>query len=420
MGMAASMLRVDAYLGETGIRLPTILHTTPESARSLLSTVASATITVAGVVFAITLVSIQLAASQFSPRVIPGFLRDSRQQRVMGLAVGTFAYCLVVLRAVRGSSEIGLVFIPHVSSGLSLALAIVTIIALVAFLDRSARTMQVGHIIHHLTKETTRRVRTLYPHRAGETPAIALAETRFPSGTGNPLLATASGWVCHIDPDALLGLIPPAGIMRLDVRNGSFVAEGQTIGAVWPAPDDPETLRTLVGNAIVLGDSRILLTDVAFGIRQLVDIGLRALSPGIHDPTTAYDVIVHLGIVVRELLWRDLTPAVRIMDGRRLVSASDLSHADYVNRAFDQIRLAGATQSAIAATFMKTLGAMASDLDRDGLSHRAAAVRRQGALALATFEAGAPLQEDLERVRSLAAQHGFRSASGPAERHERV
>jgi uncharacterized membrane protein len=363
-------------------------------------------------VFAITLVSIHLAASQFSPRVIPGFLRDSRQQRVMGLAVGTFAYCLVVLRTVRGSSEIGLAFIPHVSSALSLPLAIVTIIALVAFLDRSARTMQVGHIIHQLTQETTRRARNLYTYRAGETPATALVETAFPPGKhGSPLLATASGWVCHIDTAALLGLVLPAGIMRLEVRNGSFVAEGQTIGAVWPPSDDPKTLHTLVGNAILLGDSRILLTDVAFGIRQLVDIGLRALSPGINDPTTAYDVIVHLGIVVRELLWRDLMPAVRTMDDRRLVIANDLSHADYVNRAFDQIRLAGATQSAIAATLMQTLGAMASDLDRDGLSDRAVAVRRQGSLALATFEAGAPLQEDLERAFTLAERHGFRSIS---------
>jgi uncharacterized membrane protein len=208
--------------------------------------------------------------------------------------------------------------------------------------------------------------------------------------------------------------------MRLDVRNGSFVAEGQTIAVVWPAPDDPETLRTSVCNAIILGDSRILLADVAFGIRQLVDIGLRALSPGIHDPTTAYDVIVHLGIVVRELLWRDLTPAVRTMDDRRLVIANDLSHADYVNRAFDQIRVAGATQSAIAAILMQTLGVMASDLDRDGLSDRAPALRRQVALALATFEAGDPLPEDVERVQSLAARHGSRSTSVATERHERV
>ena len=167
IAVAGAMLQVDVSLSDRSAQLPTFLQTTPDSARNLLSTVASATITVAGVVFAITLVSIQLAASQFSPRVIPGFLRDSRQQRVMGLAVGTFTYCLVVLRAVRGSSEPDLLFVPHVSSALSLVLAIVTIIALVAFLDRSARTMQVGHIIHHLTDETTARVRDLYPTRRG-------------------------------------------------------------------------------------------------------------------------------------------------------------------------------------------------------------------------------------------------------------
>ena len=118
---AAAMLQIDLYLLTSGVHLPAVLQTTPDSARSLLGTVASATITVAGVVFAITLVSIQLAASQFSPRVIPGFLRDSRQQRVMGLAVGTFAYCLIVLRAIKGPTETMLGFVPHTASALSLA-----------------------------------------------------------------------------------------------------------------------------------------------------------------------------------------------------------------------------------------------------------------------------------------------------------
>jgi uncharacterized membrane protein len=337
-----------------------------------------------GVVFAITLVSVQLASSQFSPRVIPGFLRDSRQQGVMGLAVGTFTYCLVVLRAVRGSIDADLAFVPHTASALSLVLAIVTIIALVAFLDRSARSMQVGQIIQHLTEETSGRIRKLYPNRAGEMPRTAPAESRYPDGQGYVVRAAASGWVCHIDTGALLRLLPSSGIMRLDVRNGSFIAEGQSLGAVWPAPDDAQTLRTTVCAAIVLGDSRILLKDVAFGIRQLVDIGLRALSPGINDPTTAYDVIVHLGLIMRELLWRDLPPPVRVMDSRRLMTVNDLTHDDYVNRAFDRIRLAGAEQSAIAATLLQTLGGLASDLDRDGLTERASSVRRQGELTLSS------------------------------------
>jgi uncharacterized membrane protein len=199
--------------------------------------------------------------------------------------------------------------------------------------------------------------------------------------------------------------------MRLEIRNGSFVAAGQAVGMVWPAPLETDAFDASVSGAMVLGDSRMLLQDVAFGIRQLVDIGLRALSPGISDPTTAYDVIVHLGVVVRELLWRDLTPTVRVMEGRRLVSASHLSHGDYVNRAFDQIRLAGAAQSAIAATLLQTLGSIAADLDRDGLSDRAAALRRQGTLALATYEAASPLADDLTRMHTLAERLGFRPAA---------
>ena len=118
-------------------------------------------------------------------------------------------------------------------------------------------------------------------------------------------------------------------------------------------------------------------------------------------------MIVHLGIVTRDLLWRDLLPTVRALDNRLLVMAADLSHDDYINRAFDQIRLAGAAQSAIAAILMQTLGSIASDLARDGLSDRSAALRRQGRLALATFEAGDPVPQDLERVRTLAERHGF-------------
>ncbi len=411
MVAAGAMLQIDVYLSAAAVVLPSFLQTTPESARSLLSTVASATITVAGVVFAITLVSIQLASSQFSPRVIPGFLRDSRQQRVIGLAVGTFTYCLVVLRAVRGSSEPGLLFIPHVSSAISLALAIVTIVALVAYLDRSARSMQVGHIINYLTAQTTRRIREIYPHKAGESPPVTMADSPLPGGQGYVVRALASGWVSHIDTDALLQLVPPSGLMRLDVRNGSFVADGQTIAAVWPSPEDTSAFTAATCNALVLGDSRILLKDVAFGIRQLVDIGLRALSPGINDPTTAYDVIVHLGIVMRELLWRDLPPRVRILEGGRLVTANDLSHDDYINRAFDQIRLAGAPQSAIAATLMQTLGGLAADLERDDLTERAVAVRRQGILTLAVYAATSPLPDDLARVRALAERQGFGSNS---------
>jgi len=409
VGIAAAemMLEFDAGLVQAGVTLPVVLQSTAPGARVLLSTIAGATITVAGVVFAITLLAIQLASSQFSPRVIPGFLRDFHQQQVMGFVVGTFAYCLWVLRAIREPGiEGSAASVPHLSADLALVLAVLAVLGIVAFLDHSARSLQVGEIIRRVAGETRRRIAIVYPHRAHTAPPVPLHEGGMPSGTSFVVRANASGWVRHIDVNAVLAVTPKDGVARLEVRNGSFVADREPVCTFWPAPDDADAVVASVRHALVLGDSRLMLEDVAFGIRQLVDIALRALSPGVHDPTTAYETLMHLGNVLRELLWRDLAPVVRMSDGRRLVAAADLSHEDYVNRAFDQIRTAAVSQSALAATLLKVLGGIAADLEADGLSERAVALRRQAALVLAGFEASHPLPDELERIRTVAARHG--------------
>jgi uncharacterized membrane protein len=405
---AELMIALDGRLARSGGELPLVLQSTAASARVLLSTIAGATITVAGVVFAITLVSIQLASSQFSPRVIPGFLRDFHQQQVMGFVVGTFTYCLMVLAAVREPGVLGEgVGVPHLSVDLALALALLAILGIVAFLDHGARSLQVGEIIRRVALETRHRIDELYPHTARTAPPQPLHDAAMPASAGHVVRAKTSGWVRHIDVEAILRATPDTGVARLDVRNGSFVAERQPICTLWPTPEDPPAAEASVRQALVLGDSRMMLQDVAFGMRQLVDIALRALSPGVNDPTTAYDVIMHLGNVMRDLLWRDLAPIVRVADGRRLVAAADLSHDDYVNRAFDQIRAAGASQSAMVAALMLVTGGIVMDLERDGLADRTSALRRQGALLLDGYGASHPLPDDLERVRTLARRYGF-------------
>lgn len=405
IGLAQGAILLDGYLTARGVlHLPTLLQPSVESARALVSTIAAATITVAGVVFAVTLVSIQLAASQFSPRVIPHYLRDSWQQQVTGLAVGTFTYSLVVLAMLRAPGEAnGSGVVPHVSGALALVLAVSTILALMAFLDRSALSMQVGEIIRRITVETRKRVTELYPDLTSAPAAPVPPAVAVPAGPGHAVRATEYGWVAHIDTDSLLTATPEGGTMRLDVRNGSFVAAGQTIAHVWPALADDAATTRAVNGALVLGATRQTLHDVAFGIRQLVDIALRALSPGVNDPTTAYEAIMHLGQILRDLLWRDLAPTERLTDdGRRLLSARDLTHADYVNRAFDQIRLAGGDQSAIVAALLQVLGGLSEDLAAHGLPDRADAVRHQAQLVLATYDASGPLAEDLTRVQRLA------------------
>jgi uncharacterized membrane protein len=161
-----------------------------------------------------------------------------------------------------------------------------------------------------------------------------------------------SGWIRQVDIDACLAAAPRGSVTALAIRNGSFVAAGQPICTIWPAPHDADATDAAIRGALTLGVTRMMLEDTEFGIRQLVDIALRALSPGVNDPSTAYDAVVHLGDVMRDLLWRDLAPLVRVSDGRRLVAAADLAHEDYVERAFDQIRSSAASHPAMVAALL--------------------------------------------------------------------
>ena len=148
--------------------------------------------------------------------------------------------------------------------------------------------------------------------------------------------------------------------------------------------------------------------DLPFGIRQISDIALRALSPAVNDPTSAYEVIVHLGAMLRELLLRDL-PLTSHSDqkGRRLVRPHEFTHADYVNWAFDQIRQAGASQPAIVFILLRTLGMLKEEVEAAGLPNRVVPLQKQAELILATCKATCLLSEDLEQVYVAARKAGF-------------
>jgi uncharacterized membrane protein len=164
----------------------------------------------------------------------------------------------------------------------------------------------------------------------------------------------------------------------------------------------------LLREAIQLGPARTMQEDLAFGIRQLSDIALRALSPAVNDPTTAYEVVVHLGAILRELLLRDLPPiTISDQEGRWLVRPHEFTHADYVNRAFDQIRQAGVSQTAVAITLLATLGMLTSEVQATDLADRAVPLQKQAHLILAGCKAACPLPEDLEQVYAAAQKAGF-------------
>ncbi len=383
-----------------------IIRSTAGGARALLGTTAGATITVAGIVFSVTVVSVQLASSQFSPRVLSGFLRDPFKQNVMGFVVGTFTYCLVVLAVIRAEfDDTGFERIEvaqrRLAVTVALALAVLAILAIVAFIDQSARSMQVGELVRKISDETTERLEALHSQDAtGDSPD---ADSPMPEGAGFVVRARADGWVQRVHIEGLLALIPPGGVARLDTRVGAFLAQQLPLVTLWPEPDEPDKIDERVQDLVKLGRTRTLRQDPAFGIRQLVDIALRALSPGINDPTTANEVLVHLSGIVREIMLHDLPPRIVTgEDGRRLYMPHNLNRADYVAGAFSEIRVAAVGQPSVLRTLVRVLAGLDALLTSEGLAERARPLRKEAELVLDGLEDTVLLEDDVSRVREKA------------------
>lgn len=398
--VAQLMLEADRRVSLDSV--PSFLRFTVDSARELLSTVAGATITVSGIVFALTALTVQLASSQFSPRVVRGFLRDRFAQTAIGFMVGTFTYSLLILRAVRSPSGDDVSdIVPNLSAGLALILAVGVVIAILAYVNHTAQSLQATQLIGHITKGTISLARKRFrePGPGGTQPPAPAG-----AGPGRALRSPRGGWVQQLSEQSLLAALPESGLVRVEVRVGCFVHEGKRLATVWDGEQDSEDLDEDLVEAFAVGKMRTMQQDVLFGIRQLVDVALRALSPGVNDATTAYECIVHLGSVLYEILRRDLPPVVVTGEGGRcLLRPHELTHADYVARSFDQIRRNITAMPDLCVALLRTLGALAQELEDLGLADRAEPLRRQACLVVAGAAGAGPLAEDLELVERAAA-----------------
>jgi uncharacterized membrane protein len=402
IGLAVGMLALDRRVQREPIG--SVLAFTVDSARELLATVAGATITVAAIVFALTGLSVQLASSQFSPRVVRGFLRDGRQQAAIGFMVGTFTYTLVVLRAVR-SPEGDTSVVPALSTALALALAVVAIVAIVGFVSRTAHRLQSSELIRSVAEETVDAVARQLPLR-GQGHVPPSGEAKIPSDGGRVVHAGATGWIGQVSADQLLELLPPGGVAVVEAGVGQFVHPGRRLCTLWGLPDDGDWWERRVNRAFAIGVSRTMQQDVGFGIRQIADVALRALSPGVNDPTTARECIVHLGAILYEILRRDLPPTeIAGDDGRRVVLARPITHAEYVAHAFDEIRQSSASVPPVAAALVETLAAVAADVAEAGVPpDRIQPLAAQARLVVAGVEKHGPLPQDAVPVREAAAK----------------
>jgi uncharacterized membrane protein len=386
--------RVEANLAD----LPLGFTSTVESARTLLGVIAGATISFAGIAFSVSLLIIQLASSQYSPRVVHTLFRDPFNKRVMALVVGTFTYCVVVLRSVRSAVEQGGdPVVPNISVAFAVVLGIATILAIVAFINHNAHAMDVSEIMERIRRETTAQIRAGWsPAEPGTSANQEVPPAPPPSTT--VIRADRSGWVQQIDTAALLACLPDGVTARVETHAGRYAIEHTRLITLHP-PIDITPLEQNLRGAFVIGETRTMQQDVTYGLRQLVDVAVKALSPGVNDPTTARDAIFHAAAVLSELLRHDPPPVVTVEGSRRLVMAQQPSHRDLIRLAFDETRRAGATHPTVCLYLLASLQTLIETIEAAGLEERTTELRRQARLVATGCGRSDLLDDDVEHVR---------------------
>jgi uncharacterized membrane protein len=395
---------LDSTIGSGTNELPLGLTSTVESARAVLSTVAGATITFAGIAFSVSLLTIQLASSQYSPRVVSGLFRDPFNKRVIGVVIGTFSYCLIVLRSVRSSLEQqGDPVIPNVSVAVAVILGITSILAIIAFIDHNAHAMEISKILDVVTHDAVGAVDRHWSFDALE-PSVVQQPDVLPVEPGFVVPFERDGWVQLLDAEALLEAVPEGGVVRLDTAVGRFAIKGSAFCTLWPAPPDPaETARMALG-AVHLGETRTLQQDASYGIRQLADVALKALSPGVNDPTTAQDAIFHLAALLREFLLRDEPLRDLTHEDRRLVLAQAEAHEQILGLAYDEVRLAAASLPAVSIYLLESMSLLRDALPPE--RERAQYLLDQHArLVLEAVKATELSRHDRQQVEHIYARH---------------
>jgi uncharacterized membrane protein len=353
---------LDSWIGSGAGHLPLGITSTVESARAVLSTVAGATITFAGIAFSVSLLTIQLASSQYSPRVVSGLFRDPFNKWVVGIVIGTFSFCLIVLRSVRSPLEHqGDPVIPNVSVAIAVVLGITSILAIIAFIDHDAHAIEISKILDVVTRDAVSAVDRHWSVGVLE-PSTVQQPDVVPAGPGFVVRFRRDGWVQLLDPQALLDVVPEGGTVRLDTAVGRFAIDGSPFCTVWPNPADPDEAARAALTAVHVGETRTLRQDASYGIRQLADVALKALSPGVNDPTTAQDAIFHLGAVLREFLRQEEPVRDLTHDARRLVLTQAEDHEQIVGLAYDEIRLASGPLPAVSIYLLESMSLLAQAL----------------------------------------------------------
>jgi len=360
--LAVLLIATDLAVGTDWIMKDSLVFGVGVSgARGMLSAIAGSMMTVATLAFSLTIATLAAASSQYSSRLIRNFMRDRLNQFVLGYFVGLFAYCLVVLRTIRSGDDEA-AFVPSLAVMGGLLLAFVSIGVLIFFIHHIAESIQVGVILRRVTGETLRAIDELFPADVGETapPEIAALpdEDVHDGRRWYAVSAQRFGYVQSLDGKRLLEIAAEIdGVVRMSADIGSFVTSAGLLCEIAMASPPSEKLVAELRGTFDIGPARTIEQDAAFGMRQIVDIALKALSPGINDTTTAVMCVEHLGALLETLAARTISDQLRAVDGKVRVIAGRRSFNELTGLCLNQIRQAASGNTAVMVALLRAIEA---------------------------------------------------------------
>lgn len=353
LALAWLTLRMRINLGD-GIDTVWWLHSgSAADAAGLLSSLLASMITVATLAISITMVVLTLAANQLGPRLIRGFMADKRTQTMLGFFLATIVYVVMVLRSIN--SEIRAADVPNLAVSVGTLMVLICVFLLLFFIHHLARSIVADAVIHRIGIDLDAAIKRMLPE------ADALPEPRadHPAEWEDSAILRfkLGGYIEAIDHAGLAECAKKAGaVIELNFRPGQHILPRGAHGWIHPATALTEDIEARLSGYVILSGERNGNDDLEFSIRQLVEIALRALSPGVNDPFTAIAVIDRLGVSLAFIMQRGRARSVWCDedDAVRLITPAS-TFRGVADLAFNQIRHAGEGQPAILIRLMATL-----------------------------------------------------------------
>lgn len=401
--LSTVLLEVDERLGGSLGQGFWLFRGNAEGARVVLSVIAGSLITVLAVAFSGTMIAIQQAATQYTPRVLRNFTKDRGNQWVLGMYISTFAYALLVLRRVRGEDGDLDAIVPSISISAAMLLALLSLGFLIYFIHHVAESLQVSYLLSAIRRELNDEITRLHPQIEGELDPDEHEAARDREAIGHEIEVAfdAEGYLRLIDHERLASSARHRmRLIRVEVGIGEYLRPGDVIVRGFTDNAPGEDFERDMRAAFQVDRDRSVQQDPLFGVRQIVDIAVKALSPGINDPTTAEQALDHLGGVLNTLQTRKLRTTDRVCEDGTVIWCKAPSFEDYVQACFAQIRRAARSNLHVS---LHLIGIVRSLLERATRQEHVVPLRNQLDEVVDGFDESALGTRD----RALL-QHGWR------------